>query len=366
MKRSSTTTIAVILMYLQIISYSAAVMDEKDDPQKDIYYWKKKALEYKKEKLQYKKEKLQYKKETLQYRYQKESMEQKKENHKLKAREAMSKQSTDGYAELLRDFANTSESNAGDMSSTSTSANELYPSSSVSSTQSGPEDTTLDDPQKDIYYWKKKALEYKKEKLQYKKEKLQYKKEKLQYRYQKESMEQKKENHKLKAEKAVSNQSAEKGISNIMFRPHDIKFTTTDMNEVKLLPLSQVNAGADDIHTTILDYDESTNFGTGYGVHLCVFKDILRRYRVYLQCATKFDAVVGIEYETARSGTVINKYEVKWIKGLTLHRKVKSHVFEINTCTAMKGPLEIVLMVWATNEKHAKCIHDCQFAVARL
>eukprot|EP01083_Nonionella_stella_P289094 983869_1 len=120
MKRSSTTTIAVILMYLQIISYSAAVMDEKDDPQKDIYYWKKKALEYKKEKLQ--------------YRYQKESMEQKKENHKLKAREAMSKQSTDGYAELLRDFANTSESNA-----------ELYPSSSVSSTQSGPEDTTFDD-----------------------------------------------------------------------------------------------------------------------------------------------------------------------------------------------------------------------------
>eukprot|EP01083_Nonionella_stella_P289095 983871_1 len=176
MKRSSTTTIAVILMYLQIISYSAAVMDEKDDPQKDIYYWKKKALEYKKEKLQYKKEKLQYKKETLQYRYQKESMEQKKENHKLKAREAMSKQSTDGYAELLRDFANTSESNAGDMSSTSTSANELYPSSSVSSTQSGPEDTTLDDPQKDIYYWKKKALEYKKEKLQF------YKKEKLQWR----------------------------------------------------------------------------------------------------------------------------------------------------------------------------------------
>eukprot|EP01083_Nonionella_stella_P188295 693723_1 len=70
-------------------------------------------------------------------------MEQKKENHKLKAREAMSKQSTDGYAELLRDFANTSESNAGDMSSTSTSANELYPSSSVSSTQSGPEDTTF-------------------------------------------------------------------------------------------------------------------------------------------------------------------------------------------------------------------------------
>eukprot|EP01083_Nonionella_stella_P021472 59523_1 len=201
---SSTSTSAKELYSSSSVSSTQSGPEDTtlDDPQTEIYYWKKKALEYKKEKLQYKKEKLQYKKDKLQYRYQKESMEQTKENHKLKAREAMSKQSTDGYAELLRDFANTSESNAGDMSSTSTSAKELYSSSSVSSTQSGPEDTTLDDPQKDIYYWKKKALEYKKEKLQ-------YKKETLQYRYQKESMEQTKENHKLKAREAMSKQSTD-------------------------------------------------------------------------------------------------------------------------------------------------------------
>eukprot|EP01083_Nonionella_stella_P149316 474014_1 len=237
--------------YLLVVVYQVRSLDRKTQHlmihKKTFIIGRRRHWNIRKKNYNIRKKNYNIRKKPLQYRYQKESMEQTKENHKLKAREAMSKQSTDGYAELLRDFANTSESNAGDMSSTSTSAKELYSSSSVSSTQSGPEDTTLDDPQKDIYYWKKKALEYKKEKLQYKKEKLQYKKEKLQYRYQKESMEQTKENHKLKAREAMSKQSTD-GYAELLrdfantseSNAGDMSSTSTSANE--LYPSSSVSS----------------------------------------------------------------------------------------------------------------------------
>eukprot|EP01083_Nonionella_stella_P188296 693724_1 len=155
---------------------------------------------------------------------------------------------------------------------------ELSSSSSVSSTQSGPEDTTLDDSQTEIYYWKKKALQYKKEKLQYKKEKLQYKKDKLQYRYQKESMEQKKENHKLKAGKILTKRPKADTRQLPGYKEYDF---SGDTDKIVKLGIGCIrNSWKDEWD---LDRGATTNFGIGYGMQCLHFEDCDLNYKIHLE-----------------------------------------------------------------------------------
>eukprot|EP01083_Nonionella_stella_P175441 610921_1 len=286
----------------------------------------------------------------------------------------------EGFVAPINDFVDTPEyahegngstsSSPKGNGSTSISPKELSPGSSETSTQSGLEDTTfdivniestldhnkkstedivniestLDDNKKSTEddYWRKEALKWKKESEEYKQE-----------------------NHKLKAEKAMSKQSSNviRLPSENINEPYDLNFSSTDLNEVVMVPLIRVPV---ENHSCKLDNPgENTNFGTCYGGHIRRFKDVFRRYMVHLQCGTAFKAVAGIKFKKQASKFVCEKYEVHWRKDPTLHGKVKSQDFKIISCTRHQKNQIIDLMVWAKNEKHTQYISDCKFAVTR-
>eukprot|EP01083_Nonionella_stella_P175442 610924_1 len=268
----------------------------------------------------------------------------------------------EGFVAPINDFVDTPEyahegngstsSSPKDNGSTSSSPKELSPGSSETSTQSVLEETTFDnlniestaddnkkstedDPPKDNVDWRKIALEYKQE------------------------------NHKLKAEKAMSKQSSNviRLPSENINEPYDLNFSSTDLNEVVMVPLIRVPV---ENHSCDLDTTgESTNFGKGYGGHTRLLNDVFRKYKIHLQCGTKFNAVVGITFKKQASIFVTEKYKVHWRKDQTVHGKVKSQDFKIISCTRRQKNQVFHLLVWATNEKHTQYISDCKFAVTR-